>query len=149
MLDLDARELAASKSLFGSYFEAHAAAELATAKVLPAGENADPRRVVSIRIDPLGDRLKEERTTLRREFVELLGRPRGLAAAGMISRQLGNHGQGGEVVTFLSHPKESHYRLEVKGVGNGSGTSISGPEYNAPDFSRLARYRHLQVLVQE
>ena len=89
---------------------------------------------------------------MRSQLVALLGRPRGLAAAAVIGRQLGNQGRGGEVVGFSRYPGETLYRLQVDGLEDHAlwaGSFGSAPIYEHADFSELARYRHLGVLLRE
>lgn len=159
LLDLDARELAGAKAIFDGYFKAFTAAELEFATVVSSEERAgdrpgdgELRRFATIRIAPAGDRLANERVAMRTQLVDLLGRPRGLAAAAAIGRQLGNHGTGGEIVAFSKYPGETRYRLEVDGLGDHSlraGSFRSAPTYERADFSELARYRHLGVLLRK
>jgi hypothetical protein len=159
LLDLDAREFAGAKAIFGAYFKAFTAAELDLATVISDEERADDRpgggnlrRFATIRIAPAGDRLAKEFAAMRSQLVDLLGRPRGLAAAAVIGRQLGNQGRGGEVVGFSKYPGETLYRLQVDGLGDHAlraGSFGSAPTYEHADFSELARYQHLGVLLRK
>jgi hypothetical protein len=158
LLDLDAREFAGTKAIFDAYFKAFTAAELDLATVISHEERPDDRsgrsesrRFATIRIAPAGDRLAKEYAAMRSQLVDLLGRPRGLAAAAVISRQLGNNGRGGEVVGFSKNPNDTLYRLQVDGLGDHAlraGSFGSAPIYEHADFSELARYRHLGVLLR-
>ena len=141
-----------------AYFKAFTAAELDLATLISKEERPDDRpghsqlrRFATIRIAPAGDRLAKEHAAMRSQLVDLLGRPRGLTAAAVIGRQLGNQGRGGEVVGFSKYPGETLYRLQVDGLGDHAlraGSFGSAPTYERADFSELARYRHLGVLLR-
>lgn len=157
ILDLSTSERKGARSLFQTYFAAHANAELATAKVLreeeyPRRGHPDQERFIAVRIDPLGERLTDELTAMKSEFVGLLGRSRGLLAASLISHQLGNGGQGGELVSFIKYKNDERYAFEVRGLKKSRlrAAHYSGPaKYSAPDFTQLARYQHLATLLDQ
>lgn len=158
LLELDAREFAGVEAIYGTYFKAFTAAELDLATVISHEERPDDRpghserrRFATIRIAPAGDRLAKDYASMRSQLVDLLGRPRGLAAAAVIGRQLGNQGRGGETVGFSKNPNDTLYRIEVEGLGDHAlraGFFGSRPIYEHADFSDLARYRHLGVLLR-
>jgi hypothetical protein len=159
LLGLDDQELVAAKEAFDIYFKAFTQVELTLATRVSTEERAGDkpgderfRRFKAVRIEPAGDRLKEELQALRERLVDRLGRPRGLTAAAIISRQLGNNGSYGEHVAFGNYVGEEKYRMEISIVddrGRVIGHSMSGPIHDTPDFSVFARYRHLDGLIRK
>ena len=154
-LTLTAQEQLHLRSAFDTYFSAHTEVELAHATFLttdqhPRSPQPQQERFHTIRIDPLGDKLKTERNTLRRELIDALGRSRGLLANSLIQHQLGNNGTGGELVSFVKYKNDKLYALNVVGLAEHrlrAGSHTGSAQYLAPEFSRLARYRHLAPLV--
>ncbi|MCW1887073.1 hypothetical protein OKA04_20210 [Luteolibacter flavescens] len=159
LLALDPGEQAAIRAAFDIYFKASTRVELELATTIPAESLAVVRasdnglaRYMTVRIEPVGDRLKDELATLRGSLVDLLGRPRGLAAAALIDRQLRQGGEYGTRVGFAKYPGDEKYRLE-ECVLNQHGSmmiqSLGAPVHETADFSALMRYRHLGGLPRE
>jgi hypothetical protein len=97
LLKLNPGELEKAQAVFDDYLAAYLKAEGKQATVASRGErrkhdHPDLERIITVRIDPLGDQLAEDNATLQTGMTNLLGPSRGFAAASLIRRQFGNSG---------------------------------------------------------
>lgn len=155
VLQLSAAEETGLRTTFNTYFDAHSQAELASAKIVPESEHPksghpNQERFTTGQIEPLGEQLEADVAAMEDKLTDLLGRSRGLLATSLISRQLGNAGQGGELVSFIKYKTDQKFAFEVRGLGKHrlrAGHYSGGAVYDAPDLTQLARYKHLAELV--